>query len=194
MNPIDLEPSKKVTITSFFGTGWGVVFIASALLSLIGDTQTWGVVSGSYALGWIFVTFIFLFPSIGLRALGGAPIHKALAFVWCFVAYVAWVAIHSLRGIPATPNLTMLAALVLCWRLLTHPRYVDATKPENESVHRYYFRIGDGPPAGPLTLDEIRAVAGNENVFIVLASGQSSFALVGANWIRLPEKPLSQLG
>lgn len=87
---------------------------------------------GSFTLGWLTIVLVMIVPAALMRQTGVAPIHKGLAFLWCFAVFIGWNVVHALGADPSShnpprPNLAFIGGLVLCWRLL-------AKRPDSEAA------------------------------------------------------------
>jgi hypothetical protein len=126
-----MQPSSKSILCS----GWGLFLGVAGILSIVLDMAAPSVKladgtsfplfrGGSFTLGWLTIVGMMIAPAAALRQFRLAPINKFLAFLWCVVVFFGWVASHALfaggdPNDPPKPNLTFVAGLVLCWRLLT---------------------------------------------------------------------------
>lgn len=120
-------------ITSLLKTGWGLLLIASSIISVFYDafsksflyeTSDKGKIpifpEGSATLGWIGVILTVVIPSAIFRNIRKRHIHSYLAIIWCIIAVLTWLIIKALVSDgPHRNGLTLIAAVYFCWCLLT---------------------------------------------------------------------------
>lgn len=136
------------TSSSILKSGWGMFMLIAGVISVILDISSPHVTisdgqsiplfrGGSFTLGWLTIVLLMILPAALMRQTGVAPIHKFLAFLWCFVVFLGWNVLHSLSAdtsshTPPRPNLAFIGGLILCWRLLTKRPDTEATSATNE--------------------------------------------------------------
>jgi hypothetical protein len=119
-----------------FKSGWGFFLVVSLILSAVIDFANPAIPlaagercylfgEGSALVGWVVCVILFVVPAWLLRNFGIAPIAWWLAVIVCLIGYLAWMALNfdSLRSRQKPPSLTMIAALILGWRMLRTPRF-----------------------------------------------------------------------
>jgi hypothetical protein len=118
-----------------FKTGWGVFLAVSLILSaaidftnpsipLAAGERSYLFGEGSALVGWVVCVVLFVVPGWALRNFGIAPVAWWLAGIVCLIGYLAWMALNfdAFRSRQKLPSFTMIATLILGWRMLRTPR------------------------------------------------------------------------
>ena len=92
---------------------------------------------GSFTVGWLTIVLLMIVPAALMRQTGVAPIHKLLALLWCFAAFLGWNVVHAISADassnnPPRPNLAFIGGLILCWRLLSKRPDKETASNTNE--------------------------------------------------------------
>lgn len=133
----------KSDLSKIFFSGWGIfllvaLFVAVALelispaVTLPNGTRVDMLRGGSPVLGWLLSFGIFIAPTLALRYAGIAPVRWWGALLLCITAHFAWMAVMMVVNTASPPRATytMLASLILMWRILRLPRIENrASKP-----------------------------------------------------------------
>jgi hypothetical protein len=145
-----MTTTSKTILTSGWAIFLGITLVISILLDLYSPDSMapYGRgsfrASGSATVGWLFVVLIMVVPAWGIREIRNRPVPDWLALLWVVTVGLLWVLAQSFAaeqtGRPLRFNLSVLGALVLCWRFLRWPPDRTALGTVYPTQQIFYFR------------------------------------------------------